>query len=547
MDRSAFIKRIEAKTGDWDIIIIGGGATGLGIAVDAASRGFQTLLLEQSDFAKGTSSRSTKLVHGGVRYLAQGNIGLVYEALHERGLLIKNAPHLVKNLNFIIPCYNWGQQTFYLIGLKLYDLLSGRLSFGKSRAINKKETSENLPTLKKEKLRGGVIYHDGQFDDARLAINIAQTAAENGAIVLNYFKIIDLLKKEDGKIAGVVAKNLETDKTYSLHAKSVINATGVFVDEILKLDNSAQKDIVASSQGIHLVFDKSFLRSDDAIMIPKTKDGRVLFIIPWHDKVLVGTTDTPVKKHSLEPKALEEEIEFIISTTANYLTRPPTRDDVLSVFAGLRPLAAPEKETNATKEISRSHKIIVASSGLITIIGGKWTTFRKMAEDTVNKAIKIAGFLFIKCKTETLPIHGYHQFKETKNDVLQIYGSDEVLIKELIRKNPELGKPLLPQTNFIKAQVVWAVREEMARTVEDVLARRLRVLFLDAKMAIDMAPIVAEIMTTELHETIQWQESQVSDFVDIANNYLLKPYFPSWRNSNNQQNSENHDKIHTGI
>ena len=539
MDRPAIIKKIESAPTDWDIIVIGGGATGLGIAMDAASRGFKTLLLERADFAKGTSSRSTKLVHGGVRYLAQGNISLVYEALHERGLLIKNAPHMVNNLRFIIPCYKKLQQIFYLLGLKFYDLLAGKLSFGKSISINKKETLEKLPTLKREQLAGGVVYHDGQFDDARLAINIAQTAAEKGAVVLNYCKVTGLLKNENGKINGVIAKDLETGKTWSLQSKSVINATGVFVDEVLKMDDEHQKDLVKSSQGIHLVFDKSFLSSDDAIMIPKTKDGRVLFIIPWHDKALMGTTDTPMEMHNPEPKALKKEIDFILSTTAGYLTHPPTHNDVLSVFAGLRPLAAPDKETNSTKEISRSHKIIVSDSGLITIIGGKWTTFRKMAEDTVNKAIKISGLPFAKCLTQDLQIHGYQNSEIINNDVLQIYGSDEIKIRDLISKNPELGEPLFPQNIFIKAQVIWAVREEMARTIEDVLARRLRVLFLDAKLSIDMSPGVAKIMAEELNKNDEWQQQQLHDFVILANNYLLKPYFPSWFSTSAHTNNSN--------
>ena len=547
MDRSINIRKLEAKIHDWDIIVIGGGATGLGIAMDASKRGFQVLLLEQADFAKGTSSRSTKLVHGGVRYLAQGNIGLVLEALHERGLLIKNAPHVVHNLSFIIPCYKWGQKSFYAIGLKLYDVLSGRLGLGKSISISKKETLQSLPTLKKNKLRGGVIYHDGQFDDARLAINIAQTVEENKGLVLNYIKVTDLLKNEEGKISGVIAKDWETDKTYTLYAKSVINATGVFVDEILKLDNLHQKDLVMPSQGIHLVFNKTFLGSEKAIMIPKTQDGRVLFVVPWHGKALVGTTDTPIKSHSSEPIALNEEIEFILNTAGNYLTLPPTRNDVLSVFAGLRPLAAPEKDTDATKEISRGHKIIVGDSGLITITGGKWTTFRKMAEDAVNRAIKIAGLPYVKCTTKSLRIHGYRKRANEEPDIFQIYGSDEAAIRELIRKNPTLAEPLFPQNYFIKAQVVWAVREEMARTIEDVLARRLRVLFLDAKMAIDMAPMVAEIMADELNKNKEWQKNQLHEFVNLANNYLLKPYFPSWYNTNNNHNSDNNEEIYSGI
>jgi len=547
MDRSINIRKLEAKIHDWDIIVIGGGATGLGIAMDASKRGFQVLLLEQADFAKGTSSRSTKLVHGGVRYLAQGNIGLVLEALHERGLLIKNAPHVVHNLSFIIPCYKWGQKSFYAIGLKLYDVLSGRLGLGKSISISKKETLQSLPTLKKNKLRGGVIYHDGQFDDARLAINIAQTVEENKGLVLNYIKVTDLLKNEEGKISGVIAKDWETDKTYTLYAKSVINATGVFVDEILKLDNLHQKDLVMPSQGIHLVFNKTFLGSEKAIMIPKTQDGRVLFVVPWHGKALMGTTDTPIKSLSSEPIALNEEIEFILNTAGNYLTLPPTRNDVLSVFAGLRPLAAPEKDTDATKEISRGHKIIVGDSGLITITGGKWTTFRKMAEDAVNRAIKIAGLPYVKCTTKSLRIHGYRKRANEEPDIFQIYGSDEAAIRELIRKNPTLAEPLFPQNYFIKAQVVWAVREEMARTIEDVLARRLRVLFLDAKMAIDMAPMVAEIMADELNKNKEWQKNQLHEFVNLANNYLLKPYFPSWYNTNNNHNSDNNEEIYSGI
>ncbi len=372
----------------WDFIIVGGGATGLGIAVDAASRGFKTLLLEQSDFAKGTSSRSTKLVHGGVRYLAQGNIGLVIEALRERGILLKNAPHLVRNENFIIPNYSWLNGIFYSIGLSVYDLLAGKRSFGRSRLISRKELIRRIPNIKQKGLKLGVLYHDGQFDDARLAISLALTAIEQGATVLNYFRVSGLTKEGD-KISGVVATDQETGIQFTLKAKTVINATGVFVDEILMMDEPEARPMVQPSQGIHLVFDKSFLGPHDALMIPKTKDGRVLFAIPWHDRTLVGTTDTPLNAHQLEPKALEEEIQFILDTAADYLTRIPTRKDVLSVFAGLRPLAAPQGDKQKTKEISRSHKLIVSDSGLITITGGKWTTYRKMAEDTVNLAIGV--------------------------------------------------------------------------------------------------------------------------------------------------------------
>ncbi len=386
--RASLIKQLQENS-NWDVIVIGGGATGLGVALDSTTRGYKTLLLEQVDFAKGTSSRSTKLVHGGVRYLAQGNIDLVKEALYERGLLLKNASHLVKDQSFIIPNYNWWDNFFYTIGLKVYDFLAGKLSFGKSTRINKDETTSRLETLKSETLKGGVVYHDGQFDDARLAVNIAQTCIEKGATVLNHCKVKELLKNQEGIVNGVIAEDTETNISYTLKAKVIINATGVFTDEILQMDNTNAKNIVRPSQGVHLVLDQSFLPGNDAIMIPKTSDGRVLFLVPWHNKVIVGTTDTLLDSHSLEPKPLEKEIDFILETANRYLNKKVNREDVLSVFAGLRPLAAPKDDSEKTKEISRSHKIIVSNSKLLTITGGKWTTYRRMAQDTINKAIII--------------------------------------------------------------------------------------------------------------------------------------------------------------
>ena len=373
----------------WDVIVIGGGATGLGVALDCSTRGYKTLLLEQVDYAKGTSSRSTKLVHGGVRYLAQGNIDLVREALYERGLMLKNASHLVRNQSFIIPNYKRWDNFLYGFGMKVYDLLSGKLSFGASKYIKAKETLARLSTLNKINLKGGVVYHDGQFDDARLAINIAQSCIENGATLLNHFKVQSLKKSEQGIVNGLVALDTETGNNYDLKARVVVNATGVFTDEVLKMDEAHAKNTIRPSQGIHLVVDAYFLAGQDAIMIPKTTDGRVLFLVPWHNKVVVGTTDTLLDSHSLEPKPLEEEINFILQTANQYLNKKMTRADVRSVFAGLRPLAAPKDANEKTKEISRSHKIIVSDSQLITITGGKWTSYRKMAQDTVNKIIAL--------------------------------------------------------------------------------------------------------------------------------------------------------------
>lgn len=504
----------------WDLIIVGGGATGLGTAVDATTRGYNTLLLEQADFAKGTSSRSTKLVHGGVRYLAQGDVSLVLEALHERGLLRQNAPHLVRNLAFVIPNYEWWSGPFYAIGMKVYDMMAGKLGLGPSELISKEETIEAIPNIRTEGLRGGVIYYDGQFDDSRLAINLAQTFSKNSGTLANYFKVTGLLKKDE-LISGVTARDLESGKDYSIKARAVINATGVFADEIIAMDNPHHARAIRPSQGVHLVLDQDFLKGNSAIMIPKTDDDRVLFAVPWHHRVIVGTTDTPRDQPELEPRALDSEIDFILNTAGRYLTRAPKRSDVLSVFAGLRPLAYDGNETEETKEVSRNHKVMVSLSGLISVSGGKWTTYRKMGEDAVEKAILVGGLEERPCITRNMPIHGYSQNMHDAGH-LKIYGSDRMAIIQLIEENPGLDKPLHPGLEYVEAEVVWAVREEMARTVEDVLARRTRALFLDARASIEMAPRVAEIMAQELGKGRDWIKKQIADFNAVAGNYMLK-------------------------
>jgi glycerol-3-phosphate dehydrogenase len=518
--RDSILRSIQDKDKCWDVIIIGGGATGLGAAVDAASRGFSTLLFEQADFAKGTSSRATKLVHGGVRYLAQGDIGLVREALHERGLLLKNAPHLVKNESFIIPNYSWFDGVFYTIGLTIYDLLAGKLGFGRAKHISKKETLNRLPGIEEKGLHGGVVYHDGQFDDSRLAINLAQTALEQGATVLNYIKVTGLIKDAHHKITGVAVADAETGIAYQLKAKTVINATGVFVDDVLKMDTPDCKPLVRPSQGVHLVLDRSFMPGEDAIMIPKTEDGRVLFVVPWHNKLLVGTTDTPIDKHSLEPIALEAEVDFILRTAAKYLTKTPARKDVLSVFAGLRPLAAPQDDLSKTKEISRSHKLIVSKSGLITITGGKWTTYRKMGEDTIDKAIEVGKLTNKICHTASLPIHGSRPNPDRSNH-LYVYGADIEKVLTLANEDTDWKNQVHPDDEYTKGEVIWSIRYEMARTVEDILARRTRVLFLNARLAMAIAPEVARIMAIELNKDTEWQTEQVSAFNKVAKNYIL--------------------------
>jgi len=517
--RSKLIERIK-DTSEWDVIVIGGGASGLGVALDALSRGFKTILLEQVDFAKGTSSKATKLVHGGVRYLAQGDISLVREALHERGLLQQNAPHLVKNQSFVIPNYSWFDGPFYTIGMKIYDFLAGKLSLGKSIHINKEETQRRISTVRTKGLYGGVVYQDGQFDDSRLAINVAQTCIQMGGVALNYMRVTNLTKNGAGKVNGVIAQDTDTGEVFTIQGKAIINATGIFVDDILKMDKPEAKQMVRPSQGVHLVFDKSFLPGDDAIMIPKTDDGRVLFLVPWHNRVIAGTTDTPIDEHSLEPIALEKEIEFILKTAGRYLTKQPTRQDALAVFAGLRPLAAPTGNSNKTKEISRSHKVIVSDSNLLTLTGGKWTTFRRMGQDTVDKAIKIGCLPKKESASATQKIYSAIPTTDRSNH-MYIYGSDQEAIHALEQENPVWGEKLVEHLEFKKAEVLWAVRNELAQTVEDVLSRRVRILFLDAKAAIIAAPEVARILAQELGKDENWQKKQIENFEKVAKNYIL--------------------------
>jgi len=519
MDRDSMIKALEQSGYGYDLIVIGGGASGLGAALEAVSRGYRTILLEQDDFAKGTSSRSTKLVHGGVRYLAQGNISLVLEALKELGRLKKNAPHLIKDQTFVIPCYNWWCVPFYTIGLTLYDMMAGRLSIGRSVPLSARGVRKALPALLTRKLRGGVRYFDCQFDDARLAVNLAQTTAEMGGLVINHMKVTGLHLNE-GKVAGVKAEDRESGKKYDISAAAVINATGVFVDDILKMEDPKARDMVKPSQGIHLVMAPDFLKGEEALMIPKTSDGRVLFAVPWHNRVVVGTTDVEKQYAELEPVAEDVEVEYILETARLYMEKAPERSDVLAVFTGLRPLAAPSAEGKKTKEISRGHKILISKGGLITLTGGKWTTYRKMAEDVIDPAAKQAGLSVKESVTPTLKIHG-HKEGVDRSDALYWYGSDREQIDKLIAEDPELGAIVSERVQLIKAQVVWAVRGEMARTLEDCLARRIRALQLDARECIKIAPAVAALMSTELGKDKAWVSTQVESFTQLANMHLL--------------------------
>jgi glycerol-3-phosphate dehydrogenase len=518
VNRDEMIARLEHQP-EWDFVVAGGGATGVGIALDAAARGYDVLLLEQNDFGKGTSSRSTKLVHGGVRYLEQGNLSLVMEALKERGIMRQNAPHLVSNLPFVVPNYDWWEAPFYGVGLKLYNLLAGKYGFGNSEILSREETLRLLPTIKTDGLRGGVVYYDGQFDDSRLLVNLVQTAAEQGAALVNYVQVIGVTKGADGLVDGVVARDLEGDRDIRVGAKVVINATGPFSDGIRKLSDPNAPSLIAPSQGIHLVFDRSFLPGTSAIMVPHTRDGRVMFAIPWHGHTLVGTTDTPIEEPTLEPVAQDAEVAFILETAAQYLHKAPTRADVLSVFVGIRPLVR-TGDSRITAALSRDHTIHIDKSGLLTTTGGKWTTYRHMAEDTVNQAISLARLPEKPCVTKSLNIHGFHPHAERFGD-LSVYGSDALAIQDLMRVDSSFPEPLDPALPYARAEVVWGARLEMARTVEDVLARRCRALFLNASAAVRMAPEVARLMARELGQDDAWQRAQVAAFTSLAANYRL--------------------------
>lgn len=517
MNRNEFIKRIEANE-IWDIVIIGGGSTGLGSALDAASRGYKTLLLEKIDFGKGTSSKSTKLVHGGVRYLAQGNIKLVIEALKERGRLLKNAPHITSVQSFVLPVYSYWDKWFYGIGLKMYEWLSGKWSLGKTTIHSKNETLKLLPSIHNQNLKGSIQYYDGQFDDARLCVDIALTSVKHGATVLNYFKVEEFIK-EGNKIVSLIAKDTISQIKYTIRSKAFINATGVFSDELMRQDDAHHKNIITASQGIHLVIDKKYYSGNNALLIPKTTDGRVLFAVPWHNKVIVGTTDTEVIKILDEPKATNEEIDFVITNFNQYAKNRIAKNNIESVFVGLRPLVSSASKKKSAF-ISREHSIFISSSGLVTIAGGKWTTYRKIAKDAVDNAIFVSGLERKECVTKNLKIGVWNLPIETDNP-FHIYGDNKIEIEKIISKNIVWKEKIHPDFPYTNAEIIWVIRNEMALTLEDVLARRTRMLFLNTKATMAIAHQVAKIMATELQQNEKWINNQLQEFNSTTQSYLL--------------------------
>ena len=520
MNRSAMLARLlDPGEQPWDVLVVGGGATGLGTAVEAASRGYRTALVEGHDFAKATSSRSTKLVHGGVRYLQRGNVALVLEALRERGRLLRNAPHLVRDLPFVVPNYDWWEAPYYGAGLKLYDRLAGRMGLAPSRLLSREETLDRIPTLESKGLRGGVVYQDAQFDDARLAATLALTLADLGGVAVNYAPAVGLIK-EGELVRGARVRDAETGTEAEVRARVVVNATGIFADGLRRMDDPASPPLLAPSQGVHLVLDRRFQPGASAILVPHTDDGRVLFAVPWLDRVVVGTTDTPVAEPVLEPRALPEEVEFLLTHAARYLTQDPRPADVLAIFAGLRPLVRGNRAAAKTAALSRDHTLLVSPSGLVTIAGGKWTTYRKMGEDTVDHAALVAGLDERPSRTADLHLHGW-----TGDGALRDrseYGADAPALARLAAERPGWDEPLHLRLPYRACDVVWAARHEMARTVEDVLARRTRALLLDARASAGIAPAVAALMAEELGRDQAWQRRQIEEYRAMARGYWLE-------------------------
>lgn len=529
-DRPALLDRL--RPGErWDIAIIGGGATGLGAAVDAVSRGYRTVLVEAFDFGQGTSSRSTKLIHGGVRYLAQGHLGLVREALRERSILLRNAAHLVGSRTFLLPSHGRPALPYYAAGLRMYDLLAGRHGLGRSRAVSAVEARQLAPTLRPEGLRGGIVYRDGQFDDARLIVALARTFADLGGLALNYVPAVGL-RKASGRIVGLDVRDSETGEAFAITARAVVNAAGVYADAVRALDDRARPGMIRPSRGIHLVLPRRFLPGDAAVLIPKTDDGRVLFAIPWHDRVILGTTDTPLDgPPPREPRPSADEVAYLLDHAARYLGPAPTAVDVLSTFAGLRPLIHHARDGRATSRLSREYAVEISGSGLVTVTGGKWTTYRPMGARAIDEAARIAGLEPRPSRTESLRLRGSPDPDRgggwigvgdgASRDPMALYGTDGSALRALIADHPEWGSALHPRLPYLAAEVVWAARHEWARTVEDVLSRRTRALLLDARASLEAAPRVAALLASTLGHDDPWREGQITQFRTLAEGHWL--------------------------
>ena len=501
----------------WHVIVAGGGCTGIATALDASARGYRTLLIERGDFTSGTSSRSTKLIHGGVRYLRQGRVQMVYGALRERQRLWRNAPHLVHGLSLIVPAYRWWERPWYGAGLKAYDALAAGRGLRGSRLLSRRQCLNHLSTLEERGLRGGVLFHDGQFDDARLGWALVRTATNLGCVALNYAEATDLVESR-GAIKGVRVRDRIGTTEWVARGAVVVNATGPFADSLREMDEPGRDPGVVLSRGAHIVVSSAFLPGSSALLVPSTDDGRVLFVIPWHGHVVIGTTDVPVGKPSPEPEPDEAEVDYLIDHAARYLTRPIGRADILSVWGGLRALV-PAGAGDNTAALSRDHSVAVSRRGLVTATGGKWTTCRKVGQDTVDIAADVGGLSPAPSVTATLKLYGYTRRRDTLAP-WRVYGVHAGSVRELEAADARLGRLMNPGLPYRLSQAAWAARHEMAVRVEDVLARRTRALFLNARAAAAAAPEVARVMAAELGRDDAWVAAEVRSFRMLAERYV---------------------------
>lgn len=537
MNRDAMLARALDRREPWDLIVVGGGATGVGVALDAVARGHDVLLLERGDFAGETSSASTKLIHGGVRYLRQGNLRLVRESVVERARLLRNAPGYVRTMAFLVPAYRWWEKTYYGAGLTVYDRLAGRRGIGRTRVLGRDDALDRIPTLQVEGLRGGVLYHDAQFEDARLAFAVAREAAARGAVVLNHCELRALrLDETTGRVEGAVAVDRETGKAFELRARVIVSATGAGTDAIRRMADPDARPMIRRSRGSHIVLDGSFLPGRTALMVPETPDGRLIFAIPWEGVTVVGTTDIPVDEGDAHPsRATTEEVDYLLALVSRYLARPPLRGDVRAVFGGIRPLVA-EPGADETSKIARDHVVRVEDSGLVVVAGGKWTTYRVMAEDTVDAAERVGGLERRAPATAELPIRagedGVGERGTGEGDAGEVGGSSAnggarsggarmgLRLADVGDGNDRALHERLPYT---ETDVIRAVRHEMARTLDDVLARRTRALYLDARAAEACAPDVVRILARELGRDEAWAERELNRFRDEVLPDFLPP------------------------
>ena len=519
------------QQGIFDLLVIGGGATGCGIAVDAASRGLSVALIDKNDLAEGTSSRSTKLVHGGVRYLEaavkkmdRAQYHLVKEALYERGVFLKNAPHFATRLPLVTPLYKWTEVPYVFAGLLLYDFLAGKESLGSSSVVSRKEALKRFPMLKREGLKAGVVYYDGQFNDARMAVTLALTAQKHGAIVANHVEAV-AFDKADGKLCGARVRDALNGEEFSICARGIVNAAGPFVDRLRQLDEPASAPILKAASGIHIILPSRFVPADTGMLIPKTEDGRVLFILPWQGHALIGTTDSPseIMDH---PQAQEDEIEYVLRHVNKYFDVTASRSDVLAVWSGLRPLVqAPE--TTDTAQLVREHLMMVSPSGLLSMAGGKWTSYRKMAEEAVDQAIESFGFKpQHPCQTAHLRLIGAENFDSAGESVLvknygldadvanhlhHSFGDQAMRVARLAGEGP--GKRRLHTRHpYIEAEVLYATRFEFAERASDVLTRRIPLALLDNAAAKEVLPHVVGLMGDEL----AWDQARRNEEMAIS-------------------------------